>query len=213
MRHLLVTSFFSKQNFCVARQTKLFVSLRCCDNETILLALFSRTMNIMNSLYTGFALLYLLSAPVCHAFLNVPFSTASFRTSRRFLSMERTALKAHKTTTFSAAKWKIPLMAVLLSVQFASPSQAVDSIFNHEYSDPLHPLCNRRIEVLDDGKSFHYTGTAVGPKDDPVLRGCSKEEIRKYKFRRGEFYGEILPGNKVSAGDGIHEGVSSIAFS
>ncbi len=151
-----------------------------------------------------------IGAPMCQAFLIAPRNAVSTsRTNRHFALPENTvSLKAGKADTSLSDSWKIPLFSLLLSAQFASPSHAIESVFNHEYSDPLHPLCNRRIEVLDDGKTFHYTGTAVGPKDDPVLRGCSKEEIRKYKFRRGEFYGEVLPGNKISAGDGIHEGVS-----
>lgn len=146
-----------------------------------------------------------------HAFKMMPLLKASHRTG----SAERitTVLKASKTPD-AMMLWKIPILSLLLSVQLASPSlAAVDSIFNHEYSDPLHLLCHRRIQVLEnDSTKFHYTGTAVGPKDDTVLRGCSKEEIRKYKLRRGEFYGDILPGNKISAGDGIHEGVRDLKY-
>ena len=58
-----------------------------------------------------------------------------------------------------------------------------------------------------DGKTFHYSGTAVGPKDDPVRRGCSADEIEKYGLRQGAFDGEVLSGNRISAGDGVHEGV------
>ena len=61
----------------------------------------------------------------------------------------------------------------------AAPALAVvdPSVFTNEYADPLHPQCLRRIEVSKDGTTFHYSGTAVGPKDDPVLRGCSAQEI------------------------------------
>lgn len=101
----------------------------------------------------------------------------------------------------------------LLSISFLwcavliLPAHAIDSsVFTNEYSDPFHPLCKRRIEVSADGKSFHYSGTAVGPKDDPVRRGCTIEEMRKYKLRTGAFDGIILDNGKISAGDGIHEG-------
>ena len=54
----------------------------------------------------------------------------------------------------------------------------------------------------------HYTGTAVGPKGDPVLRGCSAEEQAKYTLRRGAFDAMISPTDgAISAGDGVHEGV------
>jgi hypothetical protein len=65
----------------------------------------------------------------------------------------------------------------------------------------------RNIKVNQDGKTFHYAGTAVGPKDDPVLRGCSYQEQKEFGLRRGAFDGEVMPGLKISAGDGIHEGV------
>ena len=53
---------------------------------------------------------------------------------------------------------------------------------------------------------FHYSGTGVGQKGDPVLRGCTPSEIREYSIRRGAFDGKILPGLKLDAGDGIHVG-------
>jgi len=79
-------------------------------------------------------------------------------------------------------------------------------IFNHNYADPLHPECIRKIEVNKDGMGFHYSGTGVGQKDDSVLRGCTPSEIREYKIRRSAFDGKILPGLKLDAGDGIHVG-------
>jgi hypothetical protein len=88
------------------------------------------------------------------------------------------------------------------------PSFALDPyIYTNEYEDPLHPLCERRITVAEDGKTFHYSGTAVGPKGDPILRGCTEVEIQTYKLRRGSFDGYILDDGTISAGDGIHEGV------
>ena len=87
-------------------------------------------------------------------------------------------------------------------------AQGIDPfVYNNNYSDPYHPMCKRRIEVSPDGKTFHYSGTAVGPKDDPALRGCSKNEIREYKLRFGSFDGYILDDGRISAGDSVHEGV------
>ena len=97
-----------------------------------------------------------------------------------------------------------------------APSMAITSNnndpnnFNGDYADPLHPLCERHIQVSSDGKTFHYSGTAVGPKDmkDPILRGCTKEEQEKFGLRQGSFDGLIIENGKaVSVGDGIHEGV------
>jgi hypothetical protein len=105
---------------------------------------------------------------------------------------------------------KLPIMlSLIISVSLAAyPAQAFDpSIFTNDYADPFHPLCKRHIEVSANGKMFHYSGTAVGPKDDPVRRGCTPTEIQQYKIRRGAFDGIILENNKISAGDGIHEGV------
>jgi len=91
------------------------------------------------------------------------------------------------------------------------------TVFNHEYADPFHPLCKRRIQVNPNDLTFHYSGTAVGPKDDPVRRGCSTEEIQKYGLRQGAFDGNIIITTngqvKISAGDGVHEGVWEAANS
>jgi len=91
----------------------------------------------------------------------------------------------------------------------SSPAAAADdaTVLNHNYADPLHPLCERKIEVAADGKTFHYSGTAVGPKGDTVLRGCTPQEIKDFGLRQGAFDGFVLDGNRVSVGDGIHEGV------
>lgn len=88
----------------------------------------------------------------------------------------------------------------------APPCNALDpSVYTNDYADPLHPLCLRNVQV--DGNTFHYSGTAVGPKGDTVLRGCSPSEIKEFKIRRGAFDGVILDDGKISAGDGIHEGI------
>jgi hypothetical protein len=119
------------------------------------------------------------------------------------------------TQASSSTHWHQRVTTTILPVFLAgtlaiSPALAVDStVFNNEYADPFHPFCHRKIEVSRDGKTFHYSGTAVGPKgEEGPLRGCSPEEIKTYKVRQGAFDGEILaPGNRISAGDGIHEGV------
>jgi len=81
-------------------------------------------------------------------------------------------------------------------------------LFNGDYADPFHPYCERHLKVSQDGKTFQYTGTAVGPKDDPVLRGCSPQEQATYGSRSGAFQGLIInDGSAISAGDGVHEGV------
>ena len=98
--------------------------------------------------------------------------------------------------------------SLILSSPLSLGANAFDAtIYNHDYADPFHPLCERHIQVASDGSTFHYSGTAVGPKDDPVLRGCSQQEILDYKLRKGAFDGVILQDGKISAGDGIHEGV------
>ena len=56
-------------------------------------------------------------------------------------------------------------------------------------------------------------GTDVGPKGigDKVFLACSPENVDKYKLRTWSFDGEIL-GDKVSAGDGVHEGTWNVNF-
>jgi hypothetical protein len=105
----------------------------------------------------------------------------------------------------------LPLLLVALSITVLSSAAIATSfpdasVFNHEYADPLHPECKRKIEVSRDRQNFHYSGTAVGPKDDPILRGCTVAEIRDYGIRRGNFDGKILPDLTLDAGDGIHIG-------
>ncbi len=101
--------------------------------------------------------------------------------------------------------------SMLFSPSIVTPARAETPtdviVLNHDYSDPLHPQCRRTIQVDSDGKTFHYSGTAVGPKDDPVLRGCSPGEIKQFGLRRASFDGQIqMPGLQLSVGDGIHEG-------
>jgi hypothetical protein len=116
------------------------------------------------------------------------------------------------STPIHKVSWKSllqPILPLLLTGLIALPANAaVDGrVYTNDYADPFHPLCKRHIQVVGDGKSFRYWGTAVGPKNDPIERGCSPEEIREFGLRQGKFKGVITDENKISAGDGIHEGV------
>ena len=94
------------------------------------------------------------------------------------------------------------------TILFTQAATALDpSVYSHDYADPLHPLCKRRVTVLEDGKTFKYRGTRVGATESEVLRGCSKQEIKEYGLFVGQFQGEILDNGRISAGDGVHEGV------
>jgi hypothetical protein len=111
-------------------------------------------------------------------------------------------------------KMKKGLSSLLLAASLAFGAPAVvaaavggaPSVFTNDYNDPLHPLCGRHVQVSSDGKAFHYSGTAVGPKGDSVIRGCTRDEIKEFGLRSGAFDG-FIDGTKISAGDGIHEGV------
>lgn len=101
-----------------------------------------------------------------------------------------------------------PAEAELTAAQVTTPMASFSpSLYNNEYADPFHPMCQRKIEVIENGKAFHYSGTAVGPKDDPVNRGCSKAEQKAFGLRKGAFDGKIIDGNRLDAGDGVHEGI------
>jgi hypothetical protein len=121
------------------------------------------------------------------------------------------ALVANQTP-FQNVSWKSlvqPMLPLLLTGLIALPANAVvdGRVYTNDYADPFHPVCKRHIQVVGDGKTFRYWGTAVGPKNDPIKRGCSPDEIREYGLRQGKFEGVITAENKISAGDGIHEGV------
>ena len=81
--------------------------------------------------------------------------------------------------------------------------------FQAEYSDQLHPMCERKISVEKLEKRYiaHFSGTDVGPKGigDKVYLTCEPSNIDKYKLREWTFDGEIV-GDRISVGDGIHEG-------
>jgi hypothetical protein len=71
----------------------------------------------------------------------------------------------------------------------------------------------RLVFILKLSKTFSYTGTTVGPKNDLVLQGCYPQEIAEFGLQKGAFSGVILPGIKISAHDGIHKGIWEPAFS
>jgi hypothetical protein len=152
------------------------------------------------------------------------YSLSTVRSLRRFLFL--VAYHVSRSAAFSVKPkierrlpkqldWQIPLLSIVTTIVVASsPALALEaSVYTNDYSDPFYPLCKRHVQVAPDGKTFHYSGTVVGPKDDPVRRGCSPPEIREFGLRNGAFDGEILPDGRISAGDGIHEGVWEAAGS
>ena len=158
--------------------------------------------------------IHILYAYLCSAFPSRPAFRNRQAKSPPIISSLRLAGSEDRVETHKhSSKW-IPQAVVTSIVSLAlitplpSYSAVSASSFNNEYADPLHPFCNRKIQVSRDGKTFHYSGTSVGPKDEQVLRGCSTEEIKLYVLRKGEFDGVITDkGSRISAGDGIHEGV------
>ena len=134
----------------------------------------------------------------CSAF-ELPSAATKLRTWTRSTTVQRDAV----SVLLSSLLVLSPVGSALAAVdnKVASPQ------WTNEYSDPLHPMCQRSIQLLDK-HHFRYSGTAVGPKDDAILRGCTQSEIRQYGLRRGSFEGIILDdGTRISAGDGVHEGV------
>ncbi|KAL3930895.1 MAG: hypothetical protein SGARI_004349, partial [Bacillariaceae sp.] len=89
---------------------------------------------------------------------------------------------------------------MMLTQQMAVAAAPDAYIFNHDYADPAHPECKRKIQVNRDGKSFKYSGTAVGDASDPTPRGCSYREVKEYGIRRENFDGKVLPGFKLELG-------------
>lgn len=103
-------------------------------------------------------------------------------------------------------KLKTRLASLLLATSFALGTPAVAaavgsplSVFTNDYSDPLHLLCERHVKVSSDGKTFHFSGTQGKP-------GCTPDEIKEFGISKKTFDG-FVDGTKISAGDGIHEGV------
>ena len=102
-----------------------------------------------------------------------------------------------------AMTWAIAFPALA-----ASAGSGFDSkLFTNDYEDPLHPLCRRQIQVSLDGNTFHYSGSSVGPKDDPVLRGCSPKLVKEFGGLKKESFDGTIAANKISAGDSTLQGV------
>lgn len=130
--------------------------------------------------------------------------------SSNHLSTPRSSIIDSNKDNNNALPSTLAALMVFLFTATSTSALAVDLPYtmNGDYADPLHPQCERHIEVAANGKSFHYSGTAVGPKDDTVLRGCSPREIKLYGLRQGAFDGKIIQGGRgVDAGDGVHNGV------
>jgi hypothetical protein len=178
-------------------------SASASHDDTQVVSFCEKRRNIMKGSLTTRSLVTVVTL-LCSAFSCKAFLVTT--PSQKVVKTCCYALEDNQDTS-----WKLPpfLCSLLVSASLAVlPAHAVDpSIYTNDYSDPFHPLCERHIQVIDGGKTFHYSGTAVGPKDDPVRRGCSPEEIAKYKLRQGAFDGSILSNGRLSVGDGIHEGV------
>lgn len=125
--------------------------------------------------------------------------------TRNALLLENRSIH-HAELRACLSKMVAPFLVAAAMTLASNPAFAATSVFTNDYADPFHPRCERHIKVSNDGTTFHYTGTAVGPKNDPVRRGCTPEEIEKFGLRNGAFDG-IIDGKIISVGDGIHEGV------
>ena len=104
---------------------------------------------------------------------------------------------------------------IALSTTLSAPALAFDdgSVLNHDYADPMHPFCNRKIVANPDGKTFHYSGTrAVGPNENDndstqAMLGCSMEERKMFTILNEEFDGQISADNRltVQGAEGVWE--------
>mmetsp|Transcript_25228 Transcript_25228/g.24150 ORF Transcript_25228/g.24150 Transcript_25228/m.24150 type:complete len:188 (-) Transcript_25228:32-595(-) len=145
---------------------------------------------------------------ICAIFLVLLMSCTGFIAPS--LSIKRLS----KTQSFSLPessvqnnlKIKTTIASLLFatSLIFGTPTVAAavegtSSVFTNDYNDPLHPLCERHVKVSSDGKAFHFSGTQGKP-------GCTPGEIKKLGITNKAFDG-FIEGTKISAGDGIHEGV------
>jgi hypothetical protein len=90
----------------------------------------------------------------------------------------------------------------------SSDSSSAAKIYNNVYADPLHSLCERKIQMAKDGTTFRYSGTSVGLIDDDknsALRGCSQAEIKQYTLRHDALDGLMLDGGRrISLATGGH---------
>lgn len=115
---------------------------------------------------------------------------------------------------FSTLTPTVPVASAAATTTTSSYSD-LSKILNHNYNDPLHQQCTRRIDVdRRDPTIFHYKGTRVDDNNESgVLRGCTPKEVRDYGgLKHGSFDGKIIIDDltsdvKLDAGDGIHVGV------
>jgi hypothetical protein len=136
---------------------------------------------------------------------------AECRISRRCYREQEQVDVKEKWDISSSRPIFVPAVVLPLLLTFmiaVLPAQASDTAviaannFNNVYADPLHPLCERKMEVAKDGTTFHYSGKAVGEPskdDDPTgvfVRGCSQTEIQQYTSRQEAFDGLVLGGGK-----------------
>lgn len=119
--------------------------------------------------------------------------------------------KNDDSVTSITTKLASVFLPFLLASSLGFPANAASSVFTNDFADPLHPGCRRHVEVNGDGTSFHYSGTSVGPEDDPVARGCSPQEIKQFGIQRKQLNGVIGDGNKLSVGnlEGVWEPAGS----
>mmetsp|Transcript_29524 Transcript_29524/g.35942 ORF Transcript_29524/g.35942 Transcript_29524/m.35942 type:complete len:265 (-) Transcript_29524:300-1094(-) len=186
----------------------------CCRLKNVIFVSFSLLHR--NDAFVNFAQLRQSQSPL-YTFQQKKISYSSLRSTTKNSGISDDVTFADSSLDRRDLFRKVSLICLLRSAMNPSKAaateyQSLDSslitptVFNGDYSDPFHPLCKRRIDVSSDMKTFQYSGTAVGPKDGPVRRGCTEQEQLKYGSRIGAFDG-ILSSNRISAGDGIHEGV------
>ncbi|EOD37429.1 hypothetical protein EMIHUDRAFT_454500 [Emiliania huxleyi CCMP1516] len=90
--------------------------------------------------------------------------------------------------------------------------------FEGEYSDLLHPLCDRKIAVdtsalkQSGGGDYFlatFSGNDIGPPGvgNVVRASCDAESVSRYGLRDWSFEARISrDGEQVDAGDGVHVG-------
>ncbi|CAB9512562.1 expressed unknown protein [Seminavis robusta] len=95
-------------------------------------------------------------------------------------------------------------IAIFWATSLPAAATADSALSTNDYTDPLHPQCQRHIEVNADGETLRYSGTTVVGDG----RGCSPKEAKAVGGIRRFVYEGTLDGNNnkmiVSLGDGSH---------
>mmetsp|Transcript_23579 Transcript_23579/g.33081 ORF Transcript_23579/g.33081 Transcript_23579/m.33081 type:complete len:291 (+) Transcript_23579:154-1026(+) len=108
--------------------------------------------------------------------------------------------QARTALTTAALLFSLGSLVTILPATAATPATTTIAenlpalVFTNDYTDPLHPLCGRHIDVGRDGTTFKYSGTALDrdlPSSAPfafsddakTYGGCSRQEIQKYGIR------------------------------